>query len=296
MKIVLMVGVSMLLFVPAITHAATATTTVITTAAQTIATQSAYRWFSNTDALNPISALAAENTATETPSQGTTVRLRMAVSISSLNLGAGATFALQYANSTSGSFTTMTSSTAWSFTDNASVADGQTIATTMLTGNDVGATYNESNPTAGTPSTITAGQEGEWDWVVLNSSAAATSNWFFRMIYSSGTVFDTYSRYPALNAQSSQSTSTGGGGGGTPIGIPPAYGGAPPKIPPLSAPDAPSILAIADLNGDHRIDMRDFSILLYYYGKIGGGTPSDFNRDNNVDLADVSILLYYWTV
>lgn len=285
----------LLLATAVIVHAATVSTTVETTPAQIITTQSAYRWFANTDALDPISALATENTAAETPSQGTTVRLRMGVGVTSLSLGSGATFSLQYANTTSGPFTTLTSSTPWSFSDNASVADGQTIATPMLTGSDVGATYNESDPTAGTPSVISAGQEGEWDWVVRNVSASETSNWFFRMIYASGTALTTYSRYPALTAQSPQATSTPGGGAGTPVNVPPAYGGAPPRIPPRPTPDAPSILAIADLNGDRRVDMKDFSILLFYYGRVEVEVPSDLNRDREVNLADVSILLYYWT-
>ena len=50
---------------------------------------------------------------------------------------------------------------------------------------------------------------------------------------------------------------------------------------------------IADLNGDGKVNLADFSILLYYWGT---STPlADLNGDGKVDLQDLSILLYYWT-
>ena len=50
---------------------------------------------------------------------------------------------------------------------------------------------------------------------------------------------------------------------------------------------------LADLNGDGKVNLADFSILLYYWGT---STPlADLNGDGKVDLQDLSILLYYWT-
>jgi cysteine-rich repeat protein len=50
---------------------------------------------------------------------------------------------------------------------------------------------------------------------------------------------------------------------------------------------------IADLNGDGKVNLEDFSILLYYWGT---STPlADLNGDGKVDLQDLSIMLYYWT-
>ena len=50
---------------------------------------------------------------------------------------------------------------------------------------------------------------------------------------------------------------------------------------------------LADLNGDGKVNLADFSILLYYWGT---STPlADLNGDHKVDLQDLSILLYYWT-
>ncbi len=49
----------------------------------------------------------------------------------------------------------------------------------------------------------------------------------------------------------------------------------------------------ADLNGDKKINLVDFSILLYYWGKRG--TSADINGDGIVGLTDFSIMMYYWT-
>lgn len=49
----------------------------------------------------------------------------------------------------------------------------------------------------------------------------------------------------------------------------------------------------ADLNKDGRVDLIDFSILLYWWGK--DSETADINNDSIVDLIDFSILMYYWT-
>jgi len=276
-------------------------TSVTATAATVILSQHDFRWYTNTNAVTPVTALAAVNTSAETPNAGTAVRLRMNVSADLLTLTSGATFALQYANSPLGTFTTVGTSTAWAFTDNASVADGQTLPSTLLGSSTIAESYSESNPTVGTPTTLAQNDRGEWDWALVNLSASPASQWVFRMAYSSGTLLDTYVRYPTFSAQTPPPP-PGGGGGGGPVGVPPLIGGPlpfpyPPKKPPLALPDPLSILSMIDLNGDNRIDMADFSILLFYYGQSGSQIAFiDFNRDGIVDLADVSILLYYWTV
>lgn len=50
---------------------------------------------------------------------------------------------------------------------------------------------------------------------------------------------------------------------------------------------------IADLNGDGKVNLADFSILLYYWGT--NYPPAEFDGGSVVDLADFSILLYNWT-
>ncbi len=53
----------------------------------------------------------------------------------------------------------------------------------------------------------------------------------------------------------------------------------------------------ADLNRDGRVNLIDFSILLFWWGTDGGSSdpPADINGDGRVDLIDFSILLFNWT-
>lgn len=54
----------------------------------------------------------------------------------------------------------------------------------------------------------------------------------------------------------------------------------------------------ADLNRDGKVNLVDFSILLFWWGTPNGGTsdPSaDINGDTKVNLVDFSILLFNWT-
>ncbi|NTU98643.1 hypothetical protein HGA64_01380 [Candidatus Falkowbacteria bacterium] len=49
----------------------------------------------------------------------------------------------------------------------------------------------------------------------------------------------------------------------------------------------------ADLNKDKKVNLVDFSILLYYWGT--DNTCADQNSNKKVDLIDFSIMLYHWT-
>lgn len=53
----------------------------------------------------------------------------------------------------------------------------------------------------------------------------------------------------------------------------------------------------ADLNTDGKVNLTDFSILLFWWGGNGGDSnpPADINRDGNVSLTDFSIMLFNWT-
>lgn len=281
-------------------------TSVLTTSSTVLLTQNNYRWYSNLDALTPTASLSSENTATTTPSSGTVLRLRMNVKDTSAQLNAGATFTLQYGNSTSGSWTSLGTSTTWIFADNPGVADGQVIVSTVLSDSDLGESYGESNPSAATPNAIAPSEKGEWDWVVKNNSASTGSAWFFRMIYSSSTALDGYDSYPALSAAVAAATSSppapgpvvgvGGRGGGTGYGATSGPSGAagPPIIYP--SPCENLIVQMTDLNGDCRVDIVDLSVLLYYFEERGIEVSRyDFNRSDEVDFPDVSIMMYYWT-
>lgn len=53
----------------------------------------------------------------------------------------------------------------------------------------------------------------------------------------------------------------------------------------------------ADLNRDGKVNLIDFSILLYWWGTDGGDSDpaADINSDSKVNLTDFSILLFNWT-
>ncbi len=53
----------------------------------------------------------------------------------------------------------------------------------------------------------------------------------------------------------------------------------------------------ADLNRDGKVNLIDFSILLYWWNSNGGDSdpPADINRDGKVSLTDFSIMLFAWT-
>ncbi len=54
----------------------------------------------------------------------------------------------------------------------------------------------------------------------------------------------------------------------------------------------------SDMNGDNRVDLADFSIMLFWYKRtLTGKSPAgvDLNKDGKVDLVDFSIFAYNWT-
>jgi hypothetical protein len=56
---------------------------------------------------------------------------------------------------------------------------------------------------------------------------------------------------------------------------------------------APDFSLRADLNGDGKVNLIDFSILLFSWGSDSG--TADINADGKVDLQDFSIMIFYWT-
>lgn len=53
----------------------------------------------------------------------------------------------------------------------------------------------------------------------------------------------------------------------------------------------------ADLNRDGKVNLIDFSILVFWWGTAGGNSnpPADINQNKKVGLEDFSILLFNWT-
>jgi len=61
----------------------------------------------------------------------------------------------------------------------------------------------------------------------------------------------------------------------------------------VDLPPAKGVCPRADLNKDGKVNLIDFSILLYWWGRYN--ECADQNSDGVVNLIDFSIMLYYWT-
>jgi hypothetical protein len=59
--------------------------------------------------------------------------------------------------------------------------------------------------------------------------------------------------------------------------------------------EIPTVCKGPDLNFDGRVDLVDFSILLYWWQKKPTVPCVDINNDGIVDLTDFSIMMYWWT-
>jgi len=57
-----------------------------------------------------------------------------------------------------------------------------------------------------------------------------------------------------------------------------------------------TVLQSAGLNSDGKVNLTDFSILMFNYGLANPSNPAaDINDDGKVDLVDFSIMMFYWT-
>lgn len=66
--------------------------------------------------------------------------------------------------------------------------------------------------------------------------------------------------------------------------------------PPPGIPIPPAHLGLCvDYNKDRRVNLIDFSILLFWFGKTSPPDTIDCNDDGLIDLKDFSILMYFWT-
>lgn len=200
------------------TYSVTPQWTIGTPAANSTFTQSAYRWYVDSDANNVSDPWGNPNLAENTllallpatnvaPLNGSELRLRVAVTIGTDNLAASSQqFKLQYKSGTDGSCTTGSwtdvgasgGGSIWRYATS-SVSDGATVSSVVLTGSDVTGAYAKSNPTATNPNSATVGQDIEYDFHIQQNGAGAASLYSFRMVESDGTALSTYSNCPTLS-------------------------------------------------------------------------------------------------
>ncbi len=175
-------------------------------------TQKDYRWYQNTDAVQPTTALAAKNTSTSISDTSTPVRLRMSATANDVNLATSTqAFKLQFSTATSTGWADVgpnTSSSTWRFKDNASVATSTAITSSLLVASNITETYEEQSPTAVNPNTIAKTKTGEWDFALDPINAVASTTYYFRMIRSSGIILDYYTNYPQLAVGGATATLT----------------------------------------------------------------------------------------
>ncbi|GEM_PF-6305734 len=201
--------------------------------------QNTYRWYANLATnVQPTTALAAENTVTTGILQAGILRLRLSVKTLGDPIQTSSTFKLQYASLPTGStcaslaasaFTDVggltSGATLWNGYHNSTLTDGTTVTANLLStaANGGKETYEETNPSLGTPnviaqasSTSTAGNmDGEWDWAIAYQGTNDGSTFCFRQVLGSGTALTGYNNYPTVSISggssgSSANTSSGG--------------------------------------------------------------------------------------
>jgi hypothetical protein len=175
-------------------------------------TQSAYRWFVNIDSTDVGGALASQDTPATVNFTGTTTRLRMLMHVDNGTLfSSGQNFKLQFATSTGAcdtgfsgeTYQDVTASTFIAYNNNATPADGATLtanANDPTHGGDtiVPQTYEEANNFTNSVNPIPKGQDGKWDFSLVDNGAPANTTYCFRMVKSDSTLLDTYTVVPEL--------------------------------------------------------------------------------------------------
>ncbi len=184
--------------------------------------QSAYRLFNNTDSTDVGTPLAAQDTAATLSSSGQAFRLRMLlhIGVSDLFRSTGASptgeqdFKLQFAQrgtdnlcdtAFSGeTYADVTAATAIAYNDNLTPADGATLtanANDPTHGGDtiVNQTYEELNNFTNSVAVINSGQDGKWDFSLIDNGATQGASYCFRVVKSDGSLLDTYSVIPEIS-------------------------------------------------------------------------------------------------
>lgn len=187
--------------------------------AETEISQSAYRWFTNTDSVD-VGGGAIMNAPTTAPTQGTPFRLRLLLHVSNVDvIQNGMVSLLQYAER-SGLCDTSFSGESWSslssttgairYYNNSSATDGATLTVNRQDPRHASSTgdgydvvnkqrYSEgSNNFSNAVSAISAGEDGLWDFALVDYSAQPGTAYCFRAVESDGTPFADYEVVPEI--------------------------------------------------------------------------------------------------
>lgn len=197
--------------------------------------QSSYRFFQNSNSTDVGTAFAAQDSPATLSSTGQSFRLRKLIHINYADLViSGQNFKLQFAQKSgtcdtgfSGeTYADVTGATLISFNDNATPADGDNLtsnASDPIHGGDtiVNQDYEESNNFTNSVALIAAGQDGKWDFSLIDNGAPANTAYCFRTVKSDGSLLDTYTNIPEVITASGGALSADiVDAGGTPVGAP----------------------------------------------------------------------------
>ncbi len=181
-------------------------------------TLNSYRWYVDSDAedvtepwgdpdIAQDTAITATPVSNDPPSTTQELRLRVNFTVNTTDLPASDTaFKLQFKKQTSidctgSGWTDVGTSQDWDFATS-TVTDGTDLTVSRLSPvSNVLEEYIKSNPTGTNPNSATTGQEIEYDFHIVGTSASSASQYTFRVIESDGTVFDSYTNCPTLETE-----------------------------------------------------------------------------------------------
>jgi hypothetical protein len=186
--------------------------------------QAAYRFFGNTNTTDVGTALDLQDTPAQLANTGDAFRLRLLLAINDANLPINNTdFKLQLdkgagtcaapSGGTPSAYTDVTDSTVIAYNDNATPADGAALTANANDPTDAGRTivnqsYQELNNFTNDESAINDGEDGKWDFALVDNGASVDTTFCFRVVESDGTPLDTYTEYPEITTSAgSQSLS-----------------------------------------------------------------------------------------
>lgn len=197
--------------------------------------QVVWKWFGNYNGTEVNMALANQNASTTLASSGDQFRLRLLIHVTN-GSSTEDIFKLQFATSTVGGCDTSFSGETYydvspsagyiRFYDNASPADSDLLTSTTTDpthGSDtiVNQTYEEANNFTVT-STIVIGNDGKWDFSLVDNSAPADTTYCFRVVKFDNTLLDTYTEIPEIQTASAGGVLSIGivDSGGSPVATP----------------------------------------------------------------------------
>lgn len=182
--------------------------------------QSAYRFVANANSTTAGSALAANNTAAVAVPSNQPFRLKILLHLGGDGAQANYTnFKLQYAYSNGTCDTAFSGETyndvggALAFYNNPTPTDGDTTVTsndpTHSSDTVLQQTYEEANNFS-LRTKVSSGQDGLWDFALIDTSHTAGAAYCFRVVRSTGSTLNTYSVIPELQQPSLSEVLRGG--------------------------------------------------------------------------------------